>query len=67
MLLLTLVPRPGPLEPRPACTREKAALVRKLVNKVGASEIIKGRQEIIEREKEEEWHSYNLTIPPHFQ
>ncbi|KAK8743883.1 hypothetical protein OTU49_000892, partial [Cherax quadricarinatus] len=33
VLLLTLVPRPGPLEPRPPCTRDKAALVRKLVNK----------------------------------
>ncbi|XP_063597268.1 uncharacterized protein LOC134773950 [Penaeus indicus] len=33
VLLLTLVPRPGPLEPRPPCIRDKAALVRKLVNK----------------------------------
>ncbi|XP_063864066.1 uncharacterized protein LOC135102656 isoform X2 [Scylla paramamosain] len=33
VLLLTLVPWPGPLEPRPACARDKAALVRKLVNK----------------------------------
>ncbi|KAK3883048.1 hypothetical protein Pcinc_012609 [Petrolisthes cinctipes] len=33
VLLLTLVPRPGPLLPRPPCTRDKASLVRKLVNK----------------------------------
>ncbi|XP_045582554.1 uncharacterized protein [Procambarus clarkii] len=33
VLLLTLVPRPGPLESRPPCTRDKAALVRKLINK----------------------------------
>ncbi|XP_076060795.1 uncharacterized protein LOC143036844 isoform X2 [Oratosquilla oratoria] len=32
-LLLVLVPWPGPLEPRPPCPREKATLVRKLVNK----------------------------------
>lgn len=41
MLLLTLVPWPGPLEPRPACTREKAALVRKLVNKVSVGKLKK--------------------------
>ncbi|XP_068211186.1 uncharacterized protein [Palaemon carinicauda] len=33
VVLLTLIPRPGPIEPRPPCTRDKAALVRKLVNK----------------------------------
>ncbi|CAL4147464.1 unnamed protein product, partial [Meganyctiphanes norvegica] len=33
VLLLTMVPWPGPLEPRPTCTRDKAQLVRKLINK----------------------------------
>lgn len=59
MLLLTLVPWPGPLEPRPACTREKAALVRKLVNKVGVSEVKKRRGK--EESRKEEMRSMLCT------
>ena len=34
VVLLLLIPWPGPMDQRPPCPREKAALVRKVVSKV---------------------------------